>query len=404
MPNCLVKTHRPLKLLWIHDRARGTGGAERYITQVAEALRAYNIESCLLYGPGYSEPDFLNVFSQAWPALETSSQILKLQPDLIYVHRLPEGLALSDLLDLGIPVMRFFHDHQLLCLREHKYTALSQQTCTRPLGNHCYTCPGFFVRQNQGVALRTVGQLKRELEIHKGLAQAIVASEYLSNHLFEHGFAKKQISVLPLFAQAAAIDAVKPAHDPWQLLFAGQLVTGKGLDLLLRALVEVPQAKLLIAGDGRQASKYQQLSVRLGLSERVTFLGTQSAEQLSQLQSQVSMLVIPSRAPETFALAGVEAMAHGKAVIASDVGGMRSWLTPGSNGLLFPSGDVASLADCIRQLGQAPEQAQAMGLRGYYDWQKRFQIEQHLDKLVPLLYRLLPVQPQTLQIKFQEAC
>lgn len=401
-----IHTHqRPLKLLWIHDRARGTGGAERYLTQVASGLKASGVTSSLLYGPGYSEPEFLQNFDQAWPALEVASQIHRIQPDLIYVHRLPQGVTMAGLLELGIPVMRFFHDHQLLCLREHKYTALGQQTCTRPLGGHCYTCPGFVVRRNEGIELRTVGAMKRELDIHQGLAQAIVASDYLANHLVAHGFSRQQISVLPLFAQETDIRP-EVARNPWQFLFAGQLVTGKGLDLLLQALVQVPEARLWVAGDGRQADKYKAQAARLGLTERVQFLGNQTAAELSRLQTQAAAVVIPSRAPETFALAGVEAMAHARPVIASDVGGIRSWLTPGVNGLTFPSGDVAVLARCIRRLGQAPAQAQAMGRRGYQNWQQRFRLEQHLQGLLPVLHRLVPtrIPAQTFfQTQIQEA-
>jgi len=402
----LKQTQAPLKLLWIHDRARGTGGAERYLMQVASALREKGIVSSLLYGPGYSDPDFLAAFESAWPALEFSTQIQKIQPDLIYVHRLPQGVRMQDLLQLEIPVMRFFHDHQLLCLREHKYTAIGQKTCTRPLGTHCYTCPGFVVRSGSGISLRSVAGMKQELDLHRHLAQAVVASDYLADHLVANGFEREMISVVPLFASApqpAQPALGKPAFDPWQLLFAGQLVTGKGLDLLLKALVKVPQAKLWVAGEGRQAEKYQQICEALGLRSRVQFLGNQSAEALSQLQNQAAMVVIPSRAPETFALAGVEAMSHGRAVIASDVGGMRTWLNPGQNGLLFPSGDIQALADAIRQLGEAPELTAEMGSQGVLLWQEKFQLSQHLQKLVPLMHRLVFESKQTQKFNLQEA-
>ncbi|MGV3526673.1 MAG: glycosyltransferase family 4 protein [Candidatus Sericytochromatia bacterium] len=374
-----------LHLLWIHDRARGTGGAERYITEVAPALRSAGIRSSLLYEPGFSEPAFLEAFDQAWPALDLPSQLRRLRPDLIYLHRQPQGLKLETLLESGIPTLRFFHDHQLFCLREHKYTALSQETCTRPLGGHCYRCPGFIVRQGQGLGLRTLGQQRAEIAQNQRLDHAVVASDYMAGHLREHGFDPARIATLPLFASPVKTTG---RAEVGHFVFVGQLVTGKGLDLLLKALAEVPGARLSVAGSGRQAERYHSLSRQLGLSERVDFLGQVDPAELPALLARATAVVVPSRAPETFALTGIEAMAAGRAVIASDVGGVHAWLRPGLNGLLFASGHIQALAESLRTLTQHPELAIAMGQQGQLLWRNRFQREHHLQGLIPLLQKV----------------
>lgn len=394
----------PIKLLWIHDRARGTGGAERYLTQVAPALKAHGFQSSLLYGPGHSQPAFLNAFEQAWPAVELAKQVKQIQPDLIYIHRQPGARAswgkdLESLLDTGIPLVRFYHDHQLFCLREHKYTGFGKQTCSRTLGAHCYLCPGLVVREEEGLALRTLGPMKSHLAINQRLDLAVVASDYFANHIEAHGFNSKRILTAPLFAEPNVKTLPTPVKHPLQFLFVGQLVTGKGLDLLLEALVLVPQAQLVIAGEGRQATDYQAQALKLGLNDRVKFLGQLAPHELSNWLASSAAVIIPSRAPETFALTGVEAMAAGRAVISSDVGGVRTWLKPGVNGLLFPSGNIQALAYAIRRLGQNPDLASRLGQNGFSMWQKHFRIEHHLSRLIPAFQQLIQI-PNSLQ----EAC
>lgn len=378
--------HTPIHLVWIHDRARGTGGAERYLTQVAPALRERGVRSTLLYQPGYSQPEFLAAFDQAWPLLDARMQLHRLQPQAIYLHRKPEGLRLETLQATGIPTLRFYHDHQLFCLREHKYTALGARTCNRPLGTACYTCPGMVVRQGRSLALRTLGPLKAELAVSHKLQAAVVASEYFAGHLRQHGFAPERIHVNPLFA--APVSAAG-SPSPWRFLFAGQLVTGKGLDLLLEALVIEPRAELVVAGEGRQAETLRRQVQSLQLCRRVRFLGQVTPAVLADWQSRCCATVIPSRAPETFALTGVESLAAGRPVIATDVGGVRSWLRPGHNGLVVPSGDVRALAAALARLGEAPAYAARLGAQGQVDWETHFRLSHHLDRLVPLLNTLI---------------
>lgn len=379
-----------MKILWIHDRAHGTGGAERYITQVAQSLKRFGIQSELLYGPGNSQPEFLNQFDQAWPALDLEKQIAKSKADLIYVHRMPQGSSIKPVLESGIPTMRFYHDHQLFCLREHKYTAITQTTCTRPVGLHCYGCLGFVQRKAEGgLQLRSVNHCQQEIQQTRQCDQAIVASRYMQAHLIAHGFEAERIQRIPLFAEPAQAIELEPAIDPAQLLFVGQLVTGKGLDILLQALKQVPQAKLTIIGQGRQESEYRQLSSKLGLESRVAFMGAVNPDQLQHFYRHAAIVVIPSRAPETFGLVGVEAMAYGKPVIASQVGGTSDWLRHGKNGLNFRSGDAKSLAVAIQSLISHSALAHKMGQQGYQMWQKEFRLNTHIESLLMLMHELL---------------
>lgn len=149
------------------------------------------------------------------------------------------------------------------------------------------------------------------------------------------------------------------------VLFAGRLHWVKGLDVLLRAFALIHDqvdAKLIVAGDGPHRLELQSLAAKLGLADRVAFLGYVPRESLSQLFSICTVFVLPSRW-ETFGIVLAEAMASGKPVIASDVPGPTSQVVDSENGLLFPSGDYERLASLLLELLTDVRLRRALGER-----------------------------------------
>jgi glycosyltransferase involved in cell wall biosynthesis len=287
-------------------------------------------------------------------------------------------------------VLRFFHDHRLFCLREHKYTAIGQRTCTQKSGWHCYSCLGFLNRSDKwpGVRLSSLGALRRAQEAQRSLDGFVVGSRYMARHLAAHGLAGDRTHVIPLFVEpATVVPAVPRASDT--LLFVGQLVRGKGLDRLLRALPRLSHpARLDVVGDGRQRDELQRLAHQLGVADRVQFHGRVEPEELPRFYRRATALVVPSRAPETFALVGPEAMQHGTPVVATAVGGTGEWLEDGVTGLAVAA-DVSpgDLAGTIDRLLAHPDVARALGRQGQAVCAERFTPDRHVDALLGLMRR-----------------
>jgi len=99
------------------------------------------------------------------------------------------------------------------------------------------------------------------------------------------------------------------------------------------------------------------------------------------------VVVVPSRWPEPFGIVGIEAMAHGRPVVAFGVGGIPEWLTDGVGGFVVPPADVATMAGRIVSVLANPAEAEAMALRGRARVLRDFSEEAHLAKLVPLYER-----------------
>jgi PEP-CTERM/exosortase A-associated glycosyltransferase len=156
------------------------------------------------------------------------------------------------------------------------------------------------------------------------------------------------------------------------LAYAGAFQPYEGLDVLLRGfellLRSRPEARLLLAGSGPEDAALRRLAGTLSLRDRVTFAGRIPHEEVGSLYSIADALVYPRRRTRTTALTTplkpLEAMALGKAVLASDLPALRELVRPGETGLLFPADDPGALLEsCLRLLAE-PALRERLGEQG----------------------------------------
>jgi glycosyltransferase involved in cell wall biosynthesis len=149
------------------------------------------------------------------------------------------------------------------------------------------------------------------------------------------------------------------------IVAVGRVSPEKGHRYLLEAAALVvpryPQVRFLIAGDGPLKESLAELTSHTGLHERFILAGFQSP--IGALLSAADLFVLPSLT-ESFPLALLEAMAYGKAVVATDVGGVREAVVDGVTGLLVPARDSRRLAEAILELLADEARMMAMGEAG----------------------------------------
>lgn len=150
--------------------------------------------------------------------------------------------------------------------------------------------------------------------------------------------------------------------------FIGSFYAYEGLAVLLQALpmmlVRHADLRLLLVGGGPQEAELRQLASELNIADKVIFTGRVPHEQVQRYYSIIDVLVYPRlsmRLTELVTpLKPLEAMAQGKLLAASDVGGHRELIRDAHNGVLFKTDDPHSLAEKVSALLQAPERWPAL--------------------------------------------
>jgi glycosyltransferase involved in cell wall biosynthesis len=162
------------------------------------------------------------------------------------------------------------------------------------------------------------------------------------------------------------------------LVTVGALIERKGQRFVIDALARLPGATLLLAGSGPDRAQLEQQAARLGMSERVRFLGSQPPEEVARIVAAADVMLLPTRA-EGIANAWVEALACGTPVVTCDAGGVRDVIDRPELGRIVAR-DGEALAQAVRELLRAPpgqEEVRQGAMR--FSWERNAQeLEAHL--------------------------
>lgn len=341
-----------MKILHVHDQPRFQGGVERILFDMASSLQSRG-EQGLLFTDGGSDPEYFGPFD--WQGMSLAEAIKQFNPDVAIIHKVSDANLIVEV-TASIPTLMFVHDHDLTCPRRHKYTIGSNVPCERSVGIGCITslCVVEKAPAENLIPVRLFEGYKRQQSQHRasrGAAGFIVGSQAMRQELIQSGIAAQKISVLPPIPKSIANIEPVPLSDAPEILYVGQVIRGKGVDLLLKAFKKIKlNATLTIVGDGNHLDECVALSEQLGIADRVSFRGWVKHTALNQYYEAAQIVAVPSRWPEPFGMVGIEAMARGRPVVAFDTGGIGDWLQHGVTGLLCEPGNVDAMAGQLQRL------------------------------------------------------
>jgi glycosyltransferase involved in cell wall biosynthesis len=157
-------------------------------------------------------------------------------------------------------------------------------------------------------------------------------------------------------------DPIRPAGR--RILWVGRMTEEKGTQYLIRAMKRIsaayPDARLRLVGDGPLRKDLEELVVDLGLSGAISFAGQKSHSEIAGIYSASDIVVVPSLS-EGLPMVLLEAMASGRPVVATRVGGIPELVDPGRNGYLVAPGSADEIALRVIELLGHPELAAEMG-------------------------------------------
>jgi PEP-CTERM/exosortase A-associated glycosyltransferase len=207
------------------------------------------------------------------------------------------------------------------------------------------------------------------------------------------GIPVDDITVIP---NAVDVDSFEPGGTPDLSLkadlglqgasiigFIGSFYAYEGLDLLLDAfpaiLAKCPDARILLVGGGPQEAALKAQAVRLGLADKVVFTGRVPHGEVRRYYDLIDVLAYPRHSMRLTELVTplkpLEAMAQGRLLVASDVGGHKELIQDGVTGILFESGSAGALANAIVEVLATPERGSTIrrAARSFVETQRNWQ-------------------------------
>jgi glycosyltransferase involved in cell wall biosynthesis len=325
------------------------GGVEELVRQLAHEYRRNGIQTIVLVN--------------RWPRSMPAEEIIEGIPVYRLSMRLPEyNLRVKTNYAIAYPWAR---SRMLQILRRHKIDLLHVQ-CVSANGHYAH-----IASRALGLPLIVTSQGERTMDAQRVYEKSPFINQVLRRVLADadgvtacsrdtledlERFTGKTFgargSVIYNGVRLEDFNGVEPYRHPRPyILGIGRHVKQKGFDVLIEAFAAsgLGSYDLTLAGDGPERADLEKLAQKMLIEARVKFIGRADRATAVGLFRGCEFFVLPSR-QEPLGIVNLEAMAAGKAVIASRTGGVPEIVTDGETGLLVPPGDAAALAGALRRL------------------------------------------------------
>lgn len=371
-------------MLALRDGLRQRGHDARLFASSAQAEQVASLADYDCFGTTSSLRTLVQT-ANPWATQRLGQVLAEFQPHVVHVR-----IFLTQLSPLILPLLKPFTSlyhvawYRSICPLGTKLLPTGQpchhSAGAACLGQHCLPLHDW---------LPLMLQMKLWQHWREVFALVVANSEAVKHHLMAEGIAPVEVigNGIPIRPPRLSL-SVTPT-----IAFAGRLVWEKGVDVLLRAFAQVvasmPEAQLLIAGDGPEREPLISLIADLNLQQQVSLLGHLSRPEMEQRFAHAWVQVVPSRWAEPFGIVAAEAMMRGTAVIATRMGGLAEIVRDGETGLLIPPNDGEALATALLRILSDRQIAEQMGKIGHDTALTHFSETTFIDKFIHLYQVLL---------------
>jgi len=372
-----------VRVLVAHSFYRVVGGEDRYVRKQVELLRPDHVvrleahdNSDLTMGLGA-----LTRLTYSAGGRRRLARVLRdFRPDVVHLHNPYPSLGPAVHLaaaDARVPLVQTVHNYRQRCPNGAMFT--QARPCRRCEGGRYdnavfHAC---FPSRTQGAAYASALWVHRfALKLDERVHTFVAPSEYMRGRLVEWGFPSDRIALVRNFTPIPD-DAPDLGVSG---LYLGRLSAEKGVDVLLRALARLGDPPFVIAGAGPGATSLRALATDLGL-RRARFLGGLDDAGVATALVNARYVVVPSVWDVPAGLAALEAMARGRPIVASAVGGLPE-LAEGGRGRQSEPGSAESLAAAIAGYLDDPVACAVDGARAREFAARECTPQRHLEGLL----------------------
>ncbi len=371
------------------------GGIERYIHKVGSLLKQHNWE---LYGLFERKVDKQSDFGDIYNEIifhkkkdfsGLISQINDLNIDVVFIHKISNLELLSELNKNFFTVVTV-HDHDFYCFRKHKYFPIKRINCPLPQSKFiCSICSLMIKKDPDSMLGYSFINVQHKVDLLKEIKDAdatIVLSNYMRMNLEKNQWDMDTVyRIFPIHEISNETQVINE-HKEYkaQFLFVGQLIRGKGVDLLIDACRELSfDYHLKIVGTGNDYDFLENKINLYGLHNKIELVGW--TDQVEKYYQSCDLVIVPSRWQEPFGLIGIEAFSRKKAVVAFNVGGISDWLKHEENGILVKKHTPEALAKALEYAHSHNERLPEWGLNGYNFVKDRFNGERFMHSIKKIM-------------------
>jgi glycosyltransferase involved in cell wall biosynthesis len=276
----------------------------------------------------------------------------KERPDIAHLNNIHAHITPSILFELkkrGIPIVWTLHDYQLICPNTNLMA--HGVVCEACNGGKYFECVKRKCKKNSrsaSVVSFLEATTHKYLDLPGMVSSFISPSKFLLEKFIQFGWRRDKFVHLPYFLTSEKFVPSETVEGPYAL-YIGRLESYKGVKTLLHAAKRVSDVPVKIVGEGSEKSSCIQLAKKINI-KNVEFTGYLSGNALKNVLHQAQYVVVPSEWYENYPYAVMEAMAAGKPVIASRIGGLPEMIEEGITGYLFEPGNSIDLAERMRSL------------------------------------------------------
>jgi glycosyltransferase involved in cell wall biosynthesis len=387
------------RLLMVNSCRGFIGGVERLMVSLARDLQDNGWKIYGLFEKSVSEDhQFDSAFCDIKVAAEQDiDEMLTYYQEqsiaIVFVHKCNHSRWIESF-QQSFKTAVFIHDHDYYCLRRHKYFPFRRINCPLPFHPfYCSICSMLLEKRDGNIALIPLKERIRLLNAIKTCNLHFVLSEYMKTNLVANGFNEESIRLAKPYQPLQEIR--QESGEIPILLYVGQLIRGKGVDMLLSAFRELESpARLRIVGRGSDRAYLEYMCNEYGISEKVDFVDW--TMDVDREYRRADIVIVPSLWQEPFALVGLEAFAHAKAVVGFDTGGISQWLKHKLNGILVPARDTHKLAIAIRKLLESETLRNKYGKAGYNLVKTQYNQAEHIRSFLEPLEEIGKLDEKTL--------
>jgi len=282
-------------------------------------------------------------------------------------HSPPHPAVTARLTAHGSPLTVFCHGHEWWCASGSRYYAHTSQPCAIhastgacALRYHALGCGSLRV----GNMIRGLSRSSAGRAALGAASRVCVLSAFMGKEAERHGAVTASVRTIPASTALAGADVPPLPAEP-RVLFASRLTREKGVDLLLDAFESVgPGVALDIAGAGIADEHIARRAASHPARDRIRLLGPLDRPSLRKAMARASAVVVPSVWPEPYGIVGIEALALGRPVVATDVGGIGEWAREDLGVMRVPPDDPGATARAIERAIDEPAWRQRAVDRG----------------------------------------